>query len=275
MKIIKADISNYSNRKDGKIQYIIVHYTGNNGDTAENNCKYFQNPNRGASAHYFVDEREVCQSVEERYKAWHCGSENGSYSHNLARNENTIGVEMCSIKKGDVYYFLENTVINTATLVKTLMKKYNIPPENILRHYDVTGKKCPAPYIDRIMWSKFKGMLADYSSVEKKEFFINGTKKVIDTIFENNTNYVNVRELSNALDSTVAYDNDSKKITINKNLAYKEETTTKIKINGQLKNIKRVLVGGENFIRLRDLDSKFIKVAYVAKEKLVTVETQK
>ena len=52
-----AHKSNYGGeRKTSDIKYIVIHYTGNNGDTALNNCKYFQGANRNASAHYFVDD---------------------------------------------------------------------------------------------------------------------------------------------------------------------------------------------------------------------------
>ena len=35
---------------------------------------------------------------------------------------------------------------------KSLMKKYNIPKENIIRHFDVTGKLCPAYWVDDAKW---------------------------------------------------------------------------------------------------------------------------
>ena len=37
---------------------------------------------------------------------------------------------------------------NTVQLIKELMDKYNIPIDNVLRHFDVTNKLCPKPYID-------------------------------------------------------------------------------------------------------------------------------
>ena len=58
MKFINkfAHSSNYGGtRKLSDIKYIVVHFTGNKGDTALNNCKYFQGPNRHASAHCFID----------------------------------------------------------------------------------------------------------------------------------------------------------------------------------------------------------------------------
>lgn len=44
-----AHKSNYgSARPLSNIKYIVIHFTGNKGDTALNNCKYFQSANRHA-----------------------------------------------------------------------------------------------------------------------------------------------------------------------------------------------------------------------------------
>ena len=56
---------------------------------------------------------------------------------------------------------------NAADLVKLLMKKYNVPVERVIRHYDVTGKVCPKPFVDdEKAWETFKERLAD--NMEKR-----------------------------------------------------------------------------------------------------------
>lgn len=140
-------------------KYIVIHYVGATGG-AEANCKYFETVYRDASAHYFVGHKgEIWQCVEDKDIAWHCGA--SSYKHPYCRNSNSIGIEMCCRKKTDgTWYFEEETIKATTELVKELMTKYNIPAANVIRHYDVTGKKCPEPYVrDSAAWNTFKASL--------------------------------------------------------------------------------------------------------------------
>ncbi len=158
---IPANISNYTKGRKQSIEYIVVHYTANDGDTARNNGNYFSQPNRNASAHYFVDENEIIQSVKDTDTAWHCGAK--SYKHELCRNDNSIGIEMCSEKDNNGQYYINQATQNrTIRLIKVLMKQYNIPIENVLRHYDVTGKLCPEPFVrNQVQWLDFKQKLTE------------------------------------------------------------------------------------------------------------------
>lgn len=152
--------SNYRTGRTSNIEYIVIHYTANNGDTAKGNAQYFnRNPNLGASAHYFVDENEIWQSVPDTDTAWHCGAK--IYRHNKCRNSNAIGIEICSRKDGNGKYYLKTDAIkNAIVLTRELMPQYNIDPNHVLRHYDVTGKKCPAPMVDNPeQWANFKKRL--------------------------------------------------------------------------------------------------------------------
>lgn len=149
---------NYSIKNNRPILYIVVHYVGA-VSTAKNNVDYYAREKLNASAHYFVDETSIWQSVEDYNVAWHCGA--NKYKHPECRNINSIGIEMC-VKK-DIsgrWYFEEATVKNTIELVKSLMHKYNIPTDRVIRHYDVTGKNCPAPFVDNpVEWDNFKAQL--------------------------------------------------------------------------------------------------------------------
>lgn len=166
MTFKQAHSGNYQPGRTQPIEYIVVHYTGNTGDTAQNNLDYFARTKTGTSAHYFVDENEVCQSVQDTDVAWHCGSKNPR--HPYCRNANSIGIEMCN-SVGSVPEAVRD---RTAAFVQQKMKEYGLDVNHVLRHYDVTGKRCPAPWVDNpAEWMEFKKMLeGDDEEVTQDQF---------------------------------------------------------------------------------------------------------
>ncbi len=213
IKFKAADPSNHYAGRDGNaIRYIVLHYTANNGDTAQNNADYFAGANRRASAHYFVDENEVVQSVRDTDAAWHCGGSIESDHHPLrgiCTNRNSLGVEMCSDIVGGKYVITAQTVDLAVQLVRQLMAKYRIPIDRVVRHYDVTGKACPEPWVrDESLWRKFKARLTapvepepkkeDDEVGEKKKVLLNGKTYECDVITKDATNYIKMRSLQQA-----------------------------------------------------------------------------
>lgn len=164
MTFKQAHSGNYQKGRTQPIEYIVVHYTANSGDTAQNNLDYFARTKTGTSAHYFVDENEVCQSVQDTDVAWHCGSKNPR--HPYCRNANSIGVEMCN-SVGSVPEAVRD---RTAAFVRQKMKEYGLDVNHVLRHYDATGKRCPAPWVDNpVDWMEFKSML-EVEEVTQEQF---------------------------------------------------------------------------------------------------------
>ena len=157
---------NYGGRRTQKPVYIVVHYTAGHNDTAQNNGRYFAANKVGASAHYFVDEHRVVRSVPEDFVAWHCGG--SSYRHPTCRNGNSIGVEICSKFENGSYFFAPRAVERAKELVRMLMEQYGIRAEHVLRHYDVTGKCCPAPFVGpgQPAWEEFLGGLRMYKTLQ-------------------------------------------------------------------------------------------------------------
>ena len=149
----QAGSENFRTGRSAPVRYIAVHYTANKGDTAKNNADYFARATTKTSAHYFVDEKEVWQSVREKDTAYHCGAK--SYKHPFCRNENSIGVEMCLLdKSGNIR---TRTIDTALSVVRQLMAAYDIPIDRVLRHYDVTGKNCPRPMVENPqLWEDFK-----------------------------------------------------------------------------------------------------------------------
>jgi len=165
MLTIKQDLANPTNYRKGRtrpIEYIVFHYDANNGATDENNGNYFENDaNLNASANYFVDEDSATCSVKDTDTAWHCGSESGRYVHPDCRNANSLGIEICSERDTNGnYYFTEATIANAVELGRMKMAEHGVDINHCLRHYDVTGKICPAPFVnDESKWIDFKTRL--------------------------------------------------------------------------------------------------------------------
>lgn len=190
----KLTVTNY-NKRGTKPEWIVLHYTANNGDTAINNCNYFLSDYRGASANYFVDESSIWQCVEDTNTAWHVGND---VYYNGARNTNSIGIEMCSRKHNanstslETYYIKDETVYNAVELTAHLMKKYNIPINRVCRHYDVTRKYCPAPMVYNnggITWGKFIEMVEN-EYAKQEETLLSKEYDELKALIESNHNAV-------------------------------------------------------------------------------------
>ena len=128
------------------VKYIVLHFTGNKGDMAKNNADYFATSNtRAAGAHFFVDKKEIWNSVHMNKIANAVG---GLYSrHNGAgayygkcTNANSVSIELCDCTK-DVSW---EQMLLCRELVKYIQKKCP-NAKTIIRHWDVNGKECPGP----------------------------------------------------------------------------------------------------------------------------------
>ena len=153
LKTNLANKSNYGSKRDtSSIKYIVIHYTGNDGDTDESNATYFKNNIVKASAHYFVDDDSVTQSVPDDYVAWSvggskysdCDTTGGGKYYGKCTNSNSISIELCDDVKNGTIYPSSGVIANAIELTKALMKKYDISASYVIRHFDVNGKHCPA-----------------------------------------------------------------------------------------------------------------------------------
>lgn len=156
MPTIRQYLTPYNHNKGRRgqaIKYIVVHYTSGSMrayPAALRNCKFFASANRNASAHYFIDEGDtIYQSVLDEDTAWSVGAK--KYVHPECRNHNSVNIEVCSDGM-----FSEKEIVNLRWLVKKLQKKYGIPDDRVIRHFDVTGKSCPAYYVDETRWQELK-----------------------------------------------------------------------------------------------------------------------
>lgn len=123
---------------------IILHYIGNPGTTAAQNANYFHSVQSQVSVHYIVDDIEIIEIIPPNKKSF--GTSSKYY------NEHYIQIEMChSDPSGRIN---PATLDNVIWLCKKLIHDYDII--DIIRHYDVTGKRCPLWYVDEGRWKELK-----------------------------------------------------------------------------------------------------------------------
>lgn len=211
---IKKHLANKSNyggtRSTGSIQFIVMHYTANDGDTDENNGKYFANNVVKASAHYFVDDDSATQSVLDNCIAYSVGGSRysnykqtgGAKFYGQCTNANSISVEICDDVKNGTVYPSAKTISNALELVRMLMVKYNVPAARVIRHFDVNGKPCPAYWCGTAeknakwvseFWGKLPGADTSTTGSTATAGGSNAwTPKVGETVYFNGTtHYVN------------------------------------------------------------------------------------
>lgn len=149
--------SRFGYRGRNKIAWIIVHYTGDrySQGRAKKTADAMQTWKRTVSTHYLVGDDGIYQTVEDRHCAWHCPYDKDNKC--AASNGVAIGVDLVehkrntknkSVKDRD-WYFTEKVINDGAHLVAMLADKYSIPQDHIVRHYDVTGKWCPRPFVGK------------------------------------------------------------------------------------------------------------------------------
>ena len=129
------------------INNIVIHYVGNPNTSAKNNRHYFDKVSTTVSSHFIVGlDGEViqCVPIYERSAA----------SNN--RNKDTISIETCHPDESGK--FNENTYNSLVKLTAYLCYEFNLSEDDVIRHYDVTGKFCPKYYVENEEeWEKFKG----------------------------------------------------------------------------------------------------------------------
>jgi N-acetylmuramoyl-L-alanine amidase CwlA len=144
------------------VRKIILHYTANPGASASNHQRYFNNlTDRYASAHLFVDKIEAICIIplnEVSYQA-NDGSYRGVEALKPNANFLSVGVEMCQEPDGS---FHPDTVTRAVNVCADLCRKFGLSAGDIVRHYDVTHKYCPGPYVDNAaLFTAFKNRVGD------------------------------------------------------------------------------------------------------------------
>ena len=134
-----------------KINGVVIHYVGNPGTSAEANRNYFESLSGGeqetyASSHFIIGlEGEVVQCVPLTEIAYASNS----------RNDDTVSIEVCH--PDETGAFSRPAYDRCVELTAWLCRVFRLRPgEDVIRHYDVTGKLCPRYFVeDPEAWDAF------------------------------------------------------------------------------------------------------------------------
>lgn len=139
-----------------KVNGVVIHYTANPGTDAEANRNYFEGLKEGktysngkyiyTSSNYIIGlEGNIIQCVPTNEVAY---ASNG-------RNEDTISIEVCH--PDETGKFTKKSYKSLVNLTAWLCSEYNLKEDDIIRHYDVTGKICPKYFVEHEdQWEQFK-----------------------------------------------------------------------------------------------------------------------
>lgn len=143
------------------VKKVVLHYVGNPKSSAMANRNYFENQKNGrryVSSHYIVGlEGEILRCVPENEVAY-CSNQANTYS---------ISIECCH--PDATGKFTEETTNSAAELCAYLLKKYGLSVNDLIRHYDVTGKQCPLWFVPtkyqseavaNARWAGFKALVS-------------------------------------------------------------------------------------------------------------------
>lgn len=138
-----------------EVQNIIIHYVGNPGTTAQQNRDYFNELSvtgeNSVSSNFVVGldgEIILCVPLDEV-----------AYASNWA-NSTSISIEVCH--EDETGEFSPETYASVVHLTAWLCEEYGLDSEDVLRHYDITGKLCPLYYVQNIdEWETLKSDVAD------------------------------------------------------------------------------------------------------------------
>ena len=152
MDIQLLDVNPYS-RPGTTIDHvngIVVHYTANPGSTAQDNRDYFNglkdSHETSASSNFVIGlEGEIIQCIP----TWEM-----AYASN-SRNIDTVSIECCHPDETGI--FNKKTYQSMVDLCAWLCLKFDLDENDVIRHYDVTGKICPKYFVENEdAWRKFK-----------------------------------------------------------------------------------------------------------------------
>lgn len=144
-QIIKVDGDSRRGVMLEGVRNIVIHYVGNPGATAQQNRDYYANPSSEVSSHFVIGlKSEIIQ----------CNPLHEKPSASNHRNKDTISIEVCHPDESGK--FTQASYESLVKLTAWLCEICDLDSDDIIRHYDITGKQCPLYFvIHEDAWKKF------------------------------------------------------------------------------------------------------------------------
>ena len=145
-QIIKVDGDSRRGVMLEGVRNIVIHYVGNPGSTAQQNRDYYANPSSEVSSHFVIGLKgEIIQCIPLYEKS----------SASNHRNKDTISIEVCHPDESGK--FTDASYQSLVKLTAWLLDVCDLDSNDVIRHYDITGKQCPLYFVTHEdAWEQFK-----------------------------------------------------------------------------------------------------------------------
>lgn len=145
-QIIKVDGDSRRGVMLEGVRNIVIHYVGNPGTTAQQNRDYYANPSSEVSSHFVIGLKgEIIQCIPLHEKS----------SASNHRNKDTISIEVCHPDESGK--FTDASYQSLVKLTAWLLDVCDLDSNDVIRHYDITGKQCPLYFVTHEdAWEQFK-----------------------------------------------------------------------------------------------------------------------
>ena len=135
-QIIKVDGDSRRGVMLEGVRNIVIHYVGNPGTTAQQNRDYYASRSSEVSSHFVIGLKgEIIQCIPLHEKS----------SASNHRNKDTISIEVCHPDESGK--FTDASYQSLVKLTAWLLDVCDLDSNDVIRHYDITGKDCPRYFV--------------------------------------------------------------------------------------------------------------------------------
>lgn len=151
-QLIQVNGTGRRGEKLDAVNSIVIHYVGNPGTTAQQNHDYYDQPDTTVSSHFLIGlDGEIIQCVPIDEKS----------SASNDRNSDTLSIEVCH--PDATGQFTQASYDSLVKLTAWLCDHCHIGRDQVIRHYDITGKLCPLYFVENpAAWEQFLADVKNY-----------------------------------------------------------------------------------------------------------------